>query len=52
MQTTILATLLATAVDKGPSTEGCDMAAGIFGPAVSSLLREITDRKEYDGDQP
>lgn len=44
MQTTILTTLLAAAVDKDQSTGGCDIAAGLFGPAVSSLLREVTDR--------
>jgi hypothetical protein len=39
MQTTIIATLLAKAV----AEDGRDLSAGMFGPAVSKLIRDIVD---------
>lgn len=43
MLVTTLATQIATAVgaDETPANGGCDLSAGMFGPAMSELLRDI-----------
>lgn len=45
MTQTVLATFLAQAVaDDEEAGGGCDLAAGLFGPAVSSMIREIAEQ--------
>lgn len=44
MRQTVLASALAKAVADDEAGEGCDLSAGLFGPAVSSLLREIAEQ--------
>lgn len=46
MTLTVLATELAAAVveDEKPENGGCDLAAGMYGPAVSEWLRKIAEQ--------
>ena len=43
LQLTVLATLIAEAVakDEAPEGGGCDISAGLFGPHLSQVLRDL-----------
>lgn len=46
MTLTVLATELAAAVaeDEKPENGGCDLSAGLYGPAVSEWLRKLAEQ--------